>query len=220
MGSQQFEIEVLQQIYDSMLAIDTEEPPKLTEKALVDGVDVLKIVDALTKGINAVGDKFEAMEVFLPELIMAAGTMEEAMKILKPELDKLELGVGAPGTVVIANLQGDIHDIGRNIASVMLRASGFTVHDLGHDVKSDVVIDKAVELKADVIGLSSLLTTSLPFSRDTINLLKERGLRDKFKVVMGGGAVTAEYVQSIHADGYCSDAAHGVRVITELLSGK
>jgi len=215
-----FDNEALQSIYDGMVDIDEEKTPGLAEKAFSDGEDVLKIVDALTKGINTIGDKFEAMECFLPELIIAAGIMEKAMDFLRPELEKQDLEVGTAGTMVIANLQGDIHDIGRNIATVMLQASGFVVHDLGNDVKPDVVIDKAVELKADVIGMSSLLTTSLPFAKDTVNLLKEQGLRDQFKVVMGGGAVTPDYCEGIQVDGYCKDAAHGVRVISELISGK
>ena len=220
MADQKFDIEVLQEIFDAMVEIDEETPPELTKKALSEGVDILTIIDALTKGINRVGDKFEAMECFLPELIMAANTMEKSMTILRPELEKLDIKTGTPGTIVIANLQGDIHDIGRQIATVMLRAAGIKVHDMGHDVKPDVLIDKAVEIKADVIGLSSLLTTSLPFARDMINLLGEQGLRDQFKVVMGGGAVTPEFSEEIGADGYGRDAAHGVRVISELLAGK
>ena len=215
-----FDDTTLQGVYDGMVDIDAEKTPQLAEKAFTDGVDILKIVDALTKGINTVGDKFEAMECFLPELIIAAGIMEEAMSFLRPELEKLDLDIGNSGTMVIANLQGDIHDIGRNIATVMLQASGFIVHDLGNDVKPDVIIDKAVELKADVIGLSSLLTTSLPFAKDTVNLLKELGLRDRFLVVMGGGAVTPDYCEDIQADGYCKDAAHGVKVISMLIAGR
>jgi methylmalonyl-CoA mutase cobalamin-binding domain/chain len=220
MADQKFEIGVLQEIYDAMVEIDEEKPPELTQKALKDGVDVLKIIDALTQGINKVGDKFEAMECFLPELIMAANIMDESMAFLRPELERLDVKAGTSGTIVIANLQGDIHDIGRQIATVMLRAAGITVHDLGHDVKPDVAIEKAVELKADIIGLSSLLTTSLPFARDMIKLLGELGLRDQFKVVMGGGAVTPEFSEEIGANGYGRDAAHGVRVISEILAGK
>jgi len=218
MELQKFDIEVLEKIYTSMVEIDVDTTPKLVQQAIEDKVDVLAILDALTKGINTVGDKFEALECFLPELITAAGAMEESMVFLRPLLDELNLADGNSGTIVIATLQGDIHDIGRNIATVMLKASGFKVIDLGHDVKPDVIIQKAEELGADVIGLSSLLTTSLPFSRDLINLLKEQKLRDKYKVVMGGGAVTPDYVEKIGADGFAGDAANGVRLIRRILA--
>ena len=213
-----FDNATLQEIYTSMVNIDVDATPKLVEKALEENVNVLTIVDALTKGINKVGEKFEVLECYIPELILAAGAMEESMAILRPQLDRQNLIIGNAGTIVICNLQGDIHDIGRNIATVLLRASGFVVHDLGHDVKPNVIIDKALELKADVIGLSSLLTTSLPYGRDVIRLLVEQNLREKFKVVMGGGAVTPEYCRIVGADGCAGDAASGVRLIHKLLS--
>lgn len=215
-----FDNELLQEIYTSMVEIDVDSVPELVEKAIEKKVDVLEILDALTKGINTVGDKFEALECFLPELIIVADAMEKSMVILRPLLDKLSLATGSSGTVVIATLQGDIHDIGRNIFTVMLKASGFQVYDLGHDVKPDVIISKAEELNADVIGLSSLLTTSLPFSKDLINLLKAQDLRDRYKVVMGGGAFTPDYVEKIGADGFASDAASGVRLVRRVISEK
>lgn len=211
---------LLQEIYDSMVEIDVDSTPSLVEKAVAENIDVLEILDALTKGINTVGDKFEALECFLPELIIVADAMEQSMEIIRPLLDKLNLANGSSGTIVIATLQGDIHDIGRNIATVMLKASGFQVIDLGHDIKPDVIIQKAEELNADVIGLSSLLTTSLPFSKDLVNLLKEQKIREKYKVVMGGGAVTPDYVEKIGADGFAGDAANGVRLIRRILSVK
>ncbi|HZW04585.1 MAG TPA: cobalamin-dependent protein [Anaerolineaceae bacterium] len=210
--------DLLEAIYTSMVEIDSDTTPKLVDQAINANLDVLDILDALTRGINTVGDKFEALECFLPELIMAASAMEESMVLLRPHLDALNIAAGSSGTIVIATLQGDIHDIGRNIATVMLKASGFKVIDLGHDVKPDVIIKKAEELNADVIGLSSLLTTSLPFSRDLMSLLKEQNLRDKYKVVMGGGAVTPEYVERIGADGFAGDAASGVRLIRRILA--
>lgn len=215
-----FDNELLQEIYTSMVEIDVDSTPELVKKAIELKIDVLEILDALTKGINTVGDKFEALECFLPELIIVADAMEQSMVILRPFLDKLNLAVGSSGTVVIATLQGDIHDIGRNIFTVMLKASGFQVFDLGHDIKPDVIIRKAEELNADVIGLSSLLTTSLPFSKDLINLLKAQDLRDKYKVIMGGGAVTPDYVEKIGADGFSSDAAGGVRLVRRVISEK
>ena len=215
-----FDNELLQAIYTSMVEIDADSTPGLVEKAVAQKVDVLAILDALTKGINTVGDKFEALECFLPELIIVADAMEQSMEIIRPLLDKLNLAAGSSGTIVIATLQGDIHDIGRNIFTVMLKASGFQVYDLGHDVKPDVIIQKAEELHADVIGLSSLLTTSLPFSKDLISLLNAQDLRKKYKVVMGGGAVTPDYVEKIGADGFSSDAASGVRLVRRVISEK
>ncbi len=214
----QFNRELLEEIYTSMVEIDPDTTPKLVERAIESKIDPLEILNALTRGINTVGDKFEALECFLPELIMAAKAMEDSMVLLRPLLDQLNIVSGSSGTIIIATLQGDIHDIGRNIAAVMLKASGFKVIDLGHDVKPDVIIRKAEELNANIIGLSSLLTTSLPFSRDLINLLKEQNLRDKYKVVMGGGAVTPEYVERIGADGFAGDAASGVRLIRRILA--
>jgi methylmalonyl-CoA mutase cobalamin-binding domain/chain len=214
------QLDILLEIYASMVAIDTERTPVLVERALASQQGVMAIVEALTRGINQVGDKFEAMECFLPELILAADIMDKSMAILRPEMAKLDLQVGPTGTIAIATVQGDIHDIGRNIVTAMLRASGFTVHDLGHDVKADAIIDKALDLNADVIGLSSLLTTSLPFARDVLHLLKARGLRDRFRLVMGGGAVTPEYCNQMGADGYARDAAAGVKLMQQLLSGR
>lgn len=215
-----FDNDLLQAIYTSMVEIDVDSTPALVEKAVEKKIDVLEILDALTKGINTVGDKFEALECFLPELITVADAMEQSMEIIRPLLDKLNLTTGSTGTIVIATLQGDIHDIGRNIFAVMLKASGFQVFDLGHDVKPDMIIQKAEELHADVIGLSSLLTTSLPFSKDLISLLKVQNLREKYKVIMGGGAVTPDFVEKIGADGSSSDAASGVRLVRRMLSEK
>ncbi len=220
MTPREFDHDVLQEIYTAMVNIDTERTPGLVEQALASGEDVLKIINALTQGINKVGDKFEAMECFLPELILAADVMENSMAILRPEIARLDMKVGPTGTIAIATVQGDIHDIGRNIVTAMLRASGFTVHDLGHDMKADLIIDKALNLNADIIGLSSLLTTSLPYARDVLHLLEARGLRSRFKVVMGGGAVTPEYCKQVGADGYGRDAASGVKLVQQLLAGR
>ena len=220
MSQDKFDNELLQQIYSSLVNIDGEAVPHLVQEALKEGEDVLKIIDALTKGLKTVGDKFETMEYFLPQLILSADIMNEAMAILRPEIDRLDLAVGPTGTIVIAQVQGDIHDIGRNIVVAMLRASGFNIHDLGNNMPADVIIDKALELNADIIGLSSLLTTSLPFAKEVPRLLEARGLRDRFKVVMGGGAVTPEYCQNHGADGYGKDAAAAVKLMEQLLNGR
>ncbi len=218
MEQNKFDKKNLQEIYTALVNIEQEKVPRLVKETLDQGEDVLEIIDALTKALKTVGDKFETMEYFLPQLILAADGMNEAMEVLRPEIDRLDLSVGPTGTIIIAQVQGDIHDIGRNIVVAMLRASGFNVQDLGNNIKSDTIIDKALELEADIIGLSSLLTTSLPFARDVLRLLEARGLRDRFKVVMGGGAVTPEYCQDNGADGYGKDAAAAVKLMGQLLN--
>ncbi len=210
----------LERITEAMVALETEAVPKLVKEALESGYPAQSIVEALTVGITTVGEKFEAMEYFLPELITAADTMDESMNILRPALALDDVAVGNKGTIVLAQVQGDIHDIGRNIMDAMLRASGFTVHDLGHDAKADLIIDKALEFSADVIGLSSLLTTSLPYAEQVPRLLVDRGLQGRFKVAMGGGAVTPEYATRIGADGYAVDAAAGVKLMHRLVAGR
>ena len=218
MPEKSFGNEILDQIYESMVLVEEDKTTELVGQALASGIDVLKITNALTEGITTVGEKFECLEYFLPELILAGNAMESSLDILQPEIERLNVDVGPTGTIAIANVQGDIHDIGRSIVAMMLRVSGFKVHDLGHDVKPDSVIDAALEVKADVIGLSSLLTTSLPFARDVLDLLAERGLRDQFKVIMGGGAVTPEYCEEMGMDGYASDAVAAIKLMQRLLA--
>ncbi len=210
--------DTLKRITEAMVALETDAVPKLVQEALASGCSAQSIVDALTVGINTVGEKFEAMEYFLPELITAADAMDESMEILRPAFTLEDAAVGNKGTIVLAQVQGDIHDIGRSILTAMLRAAGFTVHDLGHDVMPDLVIDKALEFDADVIGLSALLTTSLPFGEQVPRLLDARGLRERFRVAMGGGAVTPEYATRVGADGYAEDAGAAVKLMHQLVA--
>ena len=157
---------IVGKITASVIDTDEGDSAELAQEALDQGIDVFAIVDALTAGINELGRQFENLECFLPELILGGGAMEEAMKILSPEIEKHVQKSEAPICLVVGNLQGDIHDIGREILCTMLRVAGFTVHDLGNNVKANVFVEKAIEYKADFIGLSSLLTTSLPFAKD------------------------------------------------------
>ena len=209
--------DTLRSIFESMVAIDREKTPLLVSEALSSGVSVLGIIDALTRGLTVVGEDFQNLERFLPELLLAAQTMEECMDILRPELARLDIEQGPSVTIVMAQVEGDIHDIGRKIVNTMWRLAGFEVHDLGHDVKSSVIVDKAEELGADIIGLSALLTTSLPYCRDVVRLLEARDLRPRFKVIMGGGATTPGFVQKIGGDGYAPDAASAVALVQRII---
>ncbi|HBI28000.1 MAG TPA: cobalamin-binding protein [Peptococcaceae bacterium] len=210
--------DILQHICTAIETPDPDETVKAVEKAVDFGVAPLEIVGALTDGITTLGDKFERMECFLPELILGADAMDVSMKLLKPKIEELNLETGPAGTVVISNIQGDIHDIGRDIVVTMLRVAGYQVEDMGHDVKPNLMIDKALECDADIIAVSTLLTTSLPFAREVLRLLDARGLSGKFKVVMGGGAVTPEYCEEIGA-GYGDNAAAAVKLVKELIDG-
>ncbi len=205
---------LLEKITASVIDTDEGDAAELAQEALDAGINVFTIVDALTEGIDELGRQFENLECFLPELILGGNAMEEAMKVLNPEIEKNIQTAEEPIVIVTGNLQGDIHDIGREILCTMLRVAGFTVHDLGNDVKAADFIESAQRYNADFIGLSSLLTTSLPFSKDVIKLRDDLGL--KAKVIMGGGAVTKEYVEQIGADGYSGTAVEAVELVKRL----
>lgn len=208
--------ELLEKITASVIDTDEGDSAELAQEALDQGIDVFAIVDALTAGINELGRQFENLECFLPELILGGGAMEEAMKILSPEIEKHVQKSEAPICLVVGNLQGDIHDIGREILCTMLRVAGFTVHDLGNNVKANVFVEKAIEYKADFIGLSSLLTTSLPFAKEVLSIRDACGKHDEIKVIMGGGAVMKEYVEQIGADGYSGTAVEAVELVKKM----
>ena len=210
--------DILEQITASVIDTDEGDAAELAQQALDQGINVFKIVDALTAGIDELGRQFENLECFLPELILGGNAMEDAMAVLQPEIEKNIQKADDPICIVVGNLEGDIHDIGREILCTMLRVAGFTVHDLGNNIKANVFVEKAIELKADFIGLSSLLTTSLPFSKDVIHFLDDSGHHDKIKVCMGGGAVTKEYVEQIGADGYSEDAASAAALAKSLVA--
>ena len=205
---------LLEKITASVIDTDEGDAAELAQEALDAGINVFTIVDALTAGIDELGRQFENLECFIPELILGGNAMEDAMKVLNPEIEKNIQTADDPIVIVTGNLQGDIHDIGREILCTMLRVAGFTVHDLGNDVKASEFVESARQYNADFIGLSSLLTTSLPFARDVIKLRDDLGL--KAKIIMGGGAVTKEYVEQIGADGYSGTAVEAVELVKRL----
>ncbi len=167
-------------------------------EALDAGESPLELInEVLNPALKEVGDRFDAGEIYLPELIMAAEAMEEAVRILQPHLEARRQHVDRPAKVLMATVQGDIHDIGKNIVCALLRANGFSVLDLGKDVSAGQIVAKAEEYGADIIGLSALLSTTLPYCRETVRLLEEKGLRNKYRVFIGGGAATPEYAEGI-----------------------
>ena len=197
---------------------DAETIPFLTEKAIKEGFEPLDIIDeALVAGMQVVGEKYECGEYFLPHLIISASGMKKAMEILEPHLQSRNQEIEKAGTVVIGTVQGDIHEIGKTLVATILSANGFKVHDLGVDVSIDKFIEAVREHNADVVGLSALLTTTMTVQRDILEALKEHGLRDKVKVIIGGAPVNKDWAEKIGADGFADDAMRAVAVLKELL---
>jgi len=196
-----------------------------TAKQLVsthlDEIDPIEVIElAMTPGMETIGEKFGTGEIFLPEMIMAANAFEDVMSILKPRILESGRTVKKIGKIVIGSVQTDIHEIGKNIVANMLSTGGFEVYDLGANVSPLTFIDKAEEVKADIIAASAIMTTTMPYQKDIIDVLQSMGLRNKFKVIVGGGPVTVEWAKKIGADGYAETAPEAVELAKELLSGK
>ena len=196
-------------------ACDADKAAQVATDGLAAGIapdDLLK--QGFIPGISAMGDLFERGEVFLPELVLAANAMTAAAEICNAALPEGE--AEAKATVVVGTVQGDVHDIGKTIVVAFLRANGYDVHDLGRDISGDKFIAAAEEHNAAVIGMSALLTTTMREQTRVIEALKAAGLRDKYKVVVGGGACTQQWADKIGADAYAEDANDGIRKINEL----
>ena len=186
-----------------------EEIKKLTQQALDEGVAASEVLSqGLLAGMDIVGQRFKACEMFIPEVLRSAKTMHAAMDILRPFLSESE-AAGA-GTVVIGTVEGDLHDIGKNLVGMMLEGAGFKVVDLGTDVKPQGFVEAAKEHKPNIVGMSALLTTTMPKMGETVNALKEAGIRDQIKVMAGGAPVTQDFVDEIGADAYGSNATAAV----------
>lgn len=191
---------------------------KLTKNLLTEGIDPLEIFDdGLAKGLREVGDKFGKGEAWLIDLLGASSAMEAAMKVLEPVLEKSSKQQRYLGRVLIGTVKGDIHDIGKNIVNTILKANGFEVTDLGKDVPKETFINKVKELQPDILGMSALLTMTIPEQRDVIEALKMEGLRSMVKVIIGGAMTTEEWSQEIGADGYGADQNDAVEVAKSLL---
>lgn len=199
--------------YDADLA---EEAAK---EALAEGLDPIEAIQqGLSKGMNTISELFDEGEVFVPQILLAAEAFETAVTILTAEISVEDKARASQGKVLIHTVQGDIHDVGKNIVKTMLAASGFEVIDLGRDVPVDVVIAKAKELKVDIVAGSALMTTTMPSQRDIVNGLEEEGIRGGIKCLFGGAPVSQEWVDKIGADGYAENAAEAIQKAKELIS--
>ncbi len=186
----------------------------LVQEALDQGIDPKEILnDGLLSGMMVIGGKFKRNEVFVPEVLVAARAMNAGLAILEPYL--ADAGNEPAGTAVIGTVKGDLHDIGKNLVAMMLKGAGFEIVDVGTDVDADTFINKAEEVNADVICMSALLTTTMPYMQEVIDLLKEKGLRDKYIVMIGGAPVTNDFAMQIGADHYTDDATSAAETAKE-----
>jgi corrinoid protein of di/trimethylamine methyltransferase len=202
----------------TLLMFDADEASRSAKRLLDEGVDVKEVIDALTQALKEVGDRFDKGEIFLMHLVSAGMAAKVALtEVLEPELQKSGGKRVSLGKVVIGTVSGDIHDIGKSIVSSMLFVAGFEVYDLGTDVPTDDFVKKVKEVQADILGLSSLLSTTMPVQRDVIRALKAAGLRDRVKVIVGGAPTTKEWAEEIGADSYAEDATEAVRVAKRLI---
>ena len=208
-------------IYDDLIKSiedgDEEGGLAAAHQLLESDVDPLDIVqDAIMPSLKDIGDRFAKMEVFLPEMMLAADVVKAVQGVLKERFDTID--IASEGRVVIGTVFGDIHDIGKNIVAAVLEANGYEVHNLGVNVEPKDFIKKAREVDADLIGLSSLMTTSIPYMRDVIELVKQSDTdRDRFKLLIGGGPVSEETVGMIGADGWGENAADAVDAVRALM---
>lgn len=210
--------ELFKKMATSIIDGDSDAAVSLAKESITAGVDPL---DAITKGfvvgVNTVGEAFGRGDAFLPELVMAGEAMKAAVSTLDPEMKKRGSERKMLGKIVIATVEGDIHEIGKSLVATMLGASGFEVFDLGVDTPSDKIIGKALEVNADIIAMSALLTTTMVKQREVIEELEKEGLRSRVKVMVGGAPVTRDWVTTIGADGYSEDAIGAVMLAKQLL---
>jgi 5-methyltetrahydrofolate--homocysteine methyltransferase len=211
--------DVLQKLYNAVLEGDFEGVKTNVPAALEAGLDPNIILnDGMIAAMREVGARFEAGEYYVPEMLIAARAMQSGMTLLKPHLQTS--GQKSNGRVLMGTVKGDLHDIGKNLVGLMLEGAGYEVIDLGVDVPAEEFVKKVIELKPDVIGLSALLTTTMPSMKITLDALTVAGLRNHVKVIVGGAPVTEVYAQQIEADGFSPDASRTVNLVKALLNGE
>lgn len=208
--------EILDQIARELFAGNAKAVAELVQRALDEGFSPQEVLnDGLIKGMNEVGVKFKANEIYVPEVLIAARAMKAGMEILRPKL--VETGVEPVAKMVIGTVKGDLHDIGKNLVAMMMEGAGFQVIDLGIDVPAEKFIQAVKEHKPQLVGMSALLTTTMIQIRENIKAFKEAGIRDQVKIMVGGAPVTQKFADEVGADGYAPDAASAVDKAKELL---
>jgi len=208
--------ERIEQIKQAVIDGKHKEIEDQVRAAIEEKIDPEKIInEGLISAMDVVGKRFGEGQIYVPEMLVSAVTMKNGLAVIKPLLTGA--ASETKGTILMGTVKGDLHDIGKNLVVMMLEGAGFTVVDLGVDLSVEKVVDKVVELKPDVLGLSALLTTTMPEMQKTIGMLQDRGLRDSVKVMVGGAPVDAKFAEKIGSDGYGKDAADAVQLAKKLI---
>jgi 5-methyltetrahydrofolate--homocysteine methyltransferase len=209
--------QVMQELYTSILNGENKVVPVKVQAALDEGVDASRILnEGMIAAMAEVGKLFEEGEYYVPEMLISARSMQAGLAVLKPHL--MQANIKSAGKVVAGTVKGDLHDIGKNLVCMMLEGAGFEIHDLGTDVAPEQFVSAVQAEEVDIVALSALLTTTMPNMKVTIEALREAGLRERVKVIIGGAPVTDGYAQQIGADGYSPDASRAVSLAKSLLS--
>ncbi len=212
--------EKIQKLKQAILDFDEEQAINAAKDILEAGLSPMDGVNAMGDALNELGVKFQAMEVFLPEVLLASDAFKAAMSLFEPELLKVAQGSGGQERpkIVLGTVKGDVHTVGKDMVTTMLTVAGFDVKDLGVDVDSATFITEAQAYGAKLIGLSALMSTTMPYQKEVIEFLEAKNLRDKFKVMIGGGPCSQQWADSIGADGFSKDAVEAVALAKKLLA--
>lgn len=206
----------LNEIKDAIINGKHKEIEGMVSQLIEDGVDLKQLIDeGMIAAMDVVGEKFASSEIFVPEMLVSALTMQKGLDLIKPLLKGEE--TESKGTIAMCTVKGDIHDIGKNLVNMMLEGAGFKIIDLGVDLSVDQLIERVSDIRPDILGLSALLTTSMPQMKNVIDALDGQGLRETIKVMVGGAPVDRKFADAIGADGYGADAAEAVRLARTLV---
>ncbi len=212
---------IIKAAFDSIIEADEDIAMQALDQCAEIGMDPVELLtDGFSAGINELGEQFGRGEIFLPELIFATEVMKAVTKRVEDELVKSGRIVEQKGKIVMATVEGDVHDIGKGICCSLLKTTGFEVYDLGREVPAKTIIEKALEHDADIIGTSALLTTTMGVQKEIEEILKEKGIRDKFITMVGGAPVTQKWANKIGANAYSEDASECCRTAKRLLDEK
>ncbi|MBA7651278.1 Methionine synthase [subsurface metagenome] len=213
--------EIMQGLYEAILSLDADKARGMAEELIKTDIDITEAIETrMSPAMEEIGRKFQTGEMFLPELALSADVFQAAMDILQPKLSEAKQKVKPKGRIVIGSVKGDIHSIGKDLVCTMLKTAGFEVVNLGVDIPTFTFLEEAQKNEVDIIGLSALMTTTMPQQREIIEALNSEGLRGKFQVIVGGGSVNQEWANKIGADGYGENAAQAVELAKRLCASK